>query len=1149
MLLASLFACVGVMQAQPEVGKEYRIKDDKTAKYLTIGSYNANSGGAQGTVPVIGKEDANVDQVWTLEVADETKGTYYLKSKSGYYLKCRGWNVDALNDGDKSPVSLEAPTVDYLTGLTIDGYAEGTSFCIKNGDKYFKTEEVGGTVHPFCNATPNDGWANRTTWTFEEVPSNEFGKILFSTNDYKFYYHIKNLRANKYASYDGDGAFSEVADANAGAYWYFVDATANLPEETEVPAGYLACYIFNAANGLAVQNHGNGYMNTVDAAQYPAKIYYIREHENTHKGYVIHNYSNQDEAWNDANRTAVTNYYHDDAGSIWDFELAELTKEQAVGYANATKNAAAAFIASAKEASYYTYAAAAIATAEEKVNALNTDNILNALSGSIAIEVALNTLKAAEKGTAAPVAGQYIQLKNRQYNKYLNANGDKLNGINDKNSLATLWYVEAGTENNVKLKNVSTGKYIGEIRMSADVAMVDAENAKEFTFTNQVDMYAVFHETTGDDYAYGHIAGHNVLVGWEAGAGASQWVVAQISTEPYELALSEALAYVNACDGNAVGQVVMDAEALAAAKATADAALAAEVKDIKALVDAENALYAVVEAGTPNLPVAGRYYQIKSANPDFFAKQGVEMAIYSNAADGLLSWKALDATDKTFYWTITPDGNGKFVFQNAGDSKFVPAVADDRYTMNENSENAVAFTLTWLTLNQFNFVDNGTIHMAGHGGGAGTSGRICSWDACINSASAWTIVEVENPDLAVAKAVLAAKVAELEAYVANATGAIGYYKAVATDELKAAIAEAEAVLDGGSSDAAVYEAAMVTLTAASEGLDMSIVLPETGKFYRIKNNAGNAYLNAGTTGRTQFAAGVNELASSIFYYDGKLLSYANGMYLANADGFLNYGETVGEGAEIAFEASKEFGKLQIKFGDNRYFHSNGEGQSNAGGNAGMTADGNYRFTLEEVTWLPVAMNATVGYATLYSPVQLALSYDRVKAYTAAREGNVLTLVEQTVVPANTGVILELQEGKEGDVQNGYVFLQVQDATVEVEGNALVGSFAKSVKNEEAKVYTLQKPAEKEVGFYLFKGQNAQGETTYINGFRAWVEVAEGEEAPAMFTLGRGGEEDEDTTGIDQLINNGEVVIYDLSGRRVEKMEKGIYIVNGKKVIK
>ena len=33
------------------------------------------------------------------------------------------------------------------------------------------------------------------------------------------------------------------------------------------------------------------------------------------------------------------------------------------------------------------------------------------------------------------------------------------------------------------------------------------------------------------------------------------------------------------------------------------------------------------------------------------------------------------------------------------------------------------------------------------------------------------------------------------------------------------------------------------------------------------------------------------------------------------------------------------------------------------------------------------------------------------------------------------------------------------------------------------------------------------------------------------------------------MDNENVVIYDLQGRRVEKMEKGIYIVNGKKIIK
>ena len=515
----------------PEVGKEYRIKDDKSGKYLTIRSYNGDSGGAYGTVPLLERAEKNVDQVWVLETADADAGTYYLKSKSGYYLKCRGWNVDALNGGDKSAVSLEAPTVDYLNDLTLSGYSEGTSLCIKNVNKYFKSQNVGndgGTAHPFCNCTTNDDWGNRTTWTFEEVSESEFDKILFSTVNYKFYYNIQNLRVNKYANFDGDGAFSETSALNAGSYWYFVDATSKLPTETVVPEGYIACYIFNAANGKAVQNHSNGYMNDIDAAAYPAKIYYIREHaKDGLEGYAIHDYTNEGSAWNDYGGAAVTSYSYDDKGSIWNIVPVELTKDQAAGYANASKNTATTLIAAAKEASYFTYSADAIAAAEGVVNAVNTDNIFNALSGSIAVEVALNTLKNSEK-TGAPAAGDVIQLKNKNYNKFLKANDADLTSVDNKNELATLWIVETGDEGNVKLKNYSTEKYIGEIRQSATVAMVESANAKQFAFTNQADVYAVFNETTGGGYAYGHIAGHNVLVGWEPGANASQWLVSNV---------------------------------------------------------------------------------------------------------------------------------------------------------------------------------------------------------------------------------------------------------------------------------------------------------------------------------------------------------------------------------------------------------------------------------------------------------------------------------------------------------------------------------------------------------------------------------------------------------------------------------------------
>ncbi len=191
--------------------------------------------------------------------------------------------------------------------------------------------------------------------------------------------------------------------------------------------------------------------------------------------------------------------------------------------------------------------------------------------------------------------------------------------------------------------------------------------------------------------------------------------------------------------------------------------------------------------------------------------------------------------------------------------------------------------------------------------------------------------------------------------------------------------------------------------------------------------------------------------------------------------------------------------------------------------------------------------SSVNWATMYLGYAAYIP-EGVNAYTvASTEGGYATLNQlEGVIPANTGVLLENEEGE-------YTFKKAAKDLSAIEGNLLRGSVENSyveglayvlaVKNDVVGLYkaTLNKNAE-----------GAEGTTHFLNNAgKAYLVLpaeAEGVEAPAMFTLGRGGE-DEDATGIDQLISNGEVVIYDLSGRRVEKMEKGIYIVNGKKVVK
>ncbi len=344
------------------------------------------------------------------------------------------------------------------------------------------------------------------------------------------------------------------------------------------------------------------------------------------------------------------------------------------------------------------------------------------------------------------------------------------------------------------------------------------------------------------------------------------------------------------------------------------------------------------------------------------------------------------------------------------------------------------------------------------------------------------------------------------------------------------------------------------LNNAISSLYSNVILPTPGKFYRIKNNGGTGYLVSGTgTGRAQFAAAADNAntKNSIFYYDGsKLLSYDNGYYLSTAlsggKPFVHYTETLGEsaGTTFAFAVSPVYGKLLITFSDDtRSFYSAGTGNSDAAG-SGQT-DANYRFTVEEVTWLPVPMNTTAGYATLYSPVQLGLGDGsaRVEVYTvSSAAGTTATLSKQTsCVPANTGVILKYVK----DLTNGCVYLPVQETTVEGVSSELEGTFAKTSVTGDA--YVLAMPSDK-VG--LFKAQTTDG-AWINNGFKAYLPKTAVSGSSARFlTFDFDGNAE---TGINAVeieeAAPANAAIYDLSGRRVQSAKSGLYIINGKKVIK
>ena len=198
----------------------------------------------------------------------------------------------------------------------------------------------------------------------------------------------------------------------------------------------------------------------------------------------------------------------------------------------------------------------------------------------------------------------------------------------------------------------------------------------------------------------------------------------------------------------------------------------------------------------------------------------------------------------------------------------------------------------------------------------------------------------------------------------------------------------------------------------------------------------------------------------------------------------------------------------------------------------------YSTTSVDLIYKPSAVNiGTTGYATFGYPfaVDLSVLDDGQDAYIVTVNGDKaqLTSVKDKKIPANTGIILN---GTEDDKIS---LPLTTESTDDVTGNELLVSDG-TVTGNGSTIYALANEGDG-AGFYRV----ADG--VRIPAGKAYLEIEGGGAAPAFFGFGFGG----GTTGIDNLtpaLSNGEEVYYDLQGRRVAQPTKGLYIVNGKKVI-
>lgn len=210
--------------------------------------------------------------------------------------------------------------------------------------------------------------------------------------------------------------------------------------------------------------------------------------------------------------------------------------------------------------------------------------------------------------------------------------------------------------------------------------------------------------------------------------------------------------------------------------------------------------------------------------------------------------------------------------------------------------------------------------------------------------------------------------------------------------------------------------------------------------------------------------------------------------------------------------------------------------------------------IEEVSWLPINISTVYKFGTLVAPADIALtdayySQDaRLKFYTATigTDGYVELKKVTENIKAGEPYVVELIS--EDGMSAGSQFMKITSGAPDLQpGNALSGGFETvATPTNEGTIYTLQAAWDETTDNNLSTNDVAfrQYNGATIKGFRAYLPVANNTRIAGMRIV------DGDVTRIEGVNaeESHKVDVYDLSGRRVQRATKGLYIINGKKVI-
>lgn len=505
-------------------------------------------------------------------------------------------------------------------------------------------------------------------------------------------------------------------------------------------------------------------------------------------------------------------------------------------------------------------------------------------------------------------------------------------------------------------------------------------------------------------------------------------------------------------------------------------------------------------------------YKTQNANTMGLVEDSYQWAFIGNGYTGFKLINKAEGDGKSFGWTDAAQTNSGIPTMMAdGEGHHLWKIVSST----NNSVPANSFCLnvegTNLYINQF--------------GGAGGSMKF--WDSGNNisdAGSAFTIFDVPSN--------FASFVVDEIAPALEATGYFAF-----TDAAKTTIGWDESYKTECSFDR--YKSMKDALANALTDQN-NMIFPETG-YYRIKSAYYEGYYMCYTENEIPVIGSEKNAPESITSIV-KLTAGTDHKYTITVGG-LNatapaQSRKVGiekTGAELTakvtapgvgtFTTGEQFGALHSA---NSQSYNEGNGYLVVGWTVDAEAS---QWIIEDAT-IETKIEATItdaGYATLNAlwPVTIPSG---VKAYTGKVNGQMIDLTEISgTIPAATPVILEGNPGT-------YTFNFADDVEA-ISGNDLIGTFKQMAAPNGC--YILQKQGDK-VGFYEVDTEFA---TPNIPAFRAYLPAQGGNIKAYQFNFG--GEDGISTLNKEQASKT----IFDLAGRRVSNATKGIYIVNGKKVIK